>query len=116
MDNWGLCKEWGATNLGVCITKLDGNVTFHFVPEPHCLHPRDGADNGGLPVCYMANGTWQDNQRNTALKIRGGGKDGRQEFASHHGAVVPNMSQSKRAKLLGPGKRKEPPHNNNNAR
>jgi hypothetical protein len=45
------------TDLGICVTKLDGNISFQLVLESNSSDSRDGSDCGRLSVCDMTNGT-----------------------------------------------------------
>jgi hypothetical protein len=45
------------TDLGICVTKFDGNISFQLVLESNSGNSRDGSDCGRLSVCDMTNGT-----------------------------------------------------------
>ena len=46
-----------ATDLGVGVSQLDGNVSLQFVLEPDGLHTGDGLDDRRFTVGYVTNGT-----------------------------------------------------------
>ena len=45
------------TDLGICVTKLDGNISFQLVLESNSGDSRNGSDCGRLSVGDMTNGT-----------------------------------------------------------
>ena len=45
------------TDLGICVTKFDGNISFQLILESNGSDSRNGSDCGRLSVCDMTNGT-----------------------------------------------------------
>jgi hypothetical protein len=45
------------TDLGIRVTKFDGNISFQLILESNGGNSRNGSDRGRLSVCDMTNGT-----------------------------------------------------------
>ena len=52
-----LAYHWDLTDLGICVTKFDGNISFQLVLESNGSDSRNGSDCGRLSVGDMTNGT-----------------------------------------------------------